>query len=184
MKRRRGPALVLTLALAGAASTAAASGLPPETQQALARVPPALDGAEAALPRCPDPRIAARTRAAIAAARGYLAVVEHGKPGAIVQLNVTMDLIRRNLADCVGLTGAVAAYQAKCHGPVRLGMTEAEVRQTAWCRPSKVETTERQGKVMTEWVYPQPKKTGWTKAPIGYLYFTDGRLTRIKQTTR
>ncbi|MGH7092707.1 MAG: hypothetical protein ACREFB_04145 [Stellaceae bacterium] len=149
----------------------------------MSKVPAVLDAAEAALPQCREPQIELRAHAAIAAARTYLGLVEHGEPGMIVALNSKMDLIRSALETCLQLKKITDKYHAECQGDVALGMTEAEVRRTAWCAPTRIMTTETPGSQRAEWIYTAEPQTRWIDRPIGFLYFTDGRLTSIERST-
>jgi len=173
----------LACVLACAACAAPKPVLPPAAQQAADRVPAALDAAEAALPQCHEPQIALRAHAAIAAARTYLSLVETGDPGMIVALNSKMDLVRSALETCLQIKEIADKYHAKCQGDVALGMTEAEVRRTAWCAPTKIVTTVTQRSQRAEWIYAADAQTRWIGRPVGFLYFTDGRLTSIQRST-
>ncbi|HVC53246.1 MAG TPA: hypothetical protein VND87_14600 [Stellaceae bacterium] len=173
----------LACVLACAACAAPKPALPPAAQQAADRVPAALDAAEAALRQCHEPQIELRAQTAIAAARTYLSLAETGDPGMIVALNSKMDLIRSALETCLQFKKIADTYHANCRGDVSLGMTEAEVRRTAWCAPTKIVTTETQRSQRAEWIYTADAQTQWIGRPVGFLYFTDGRLTSIERST-
>jgi len=175
----------MRLQLAGLAlilAAAGASAAPSDTEIALNNVPAALDGAETALAECPQPEIKIRTQAAINAARQYV-IVARTNPGAMLVLNSKMQLINEALQTCLSLKHIADDYHAKCQGEVGLGMTREQVRQTAWCAPTKIVTTETTGHMREEWIYTSDQHQTWIGRPVGFLYFSDGRLTSIQRNT-
>jgi len=169
----------LLLAAAGARIAGAdQTGVPATT---LAPVAAALDGAESAAASCPQPVARIRVRRAIFDAREMLQVAR-SNPNAILALNEKMEMLRRGLKVCVKLKDIAAQYHAKCQGDVRLGMTEDEVRQTAWCEPVKIMRTDAQGHRREEWIYTAETQMVWLGRPEGFLYFTDGKLTSIERS--
>jgi hypothetical protein len=60
-------------------------------------------------------------------------------------------------------------------------MTREQVRQTAWCEPSKMMRTDTQDHSREEWIFTADKYTVWVGRPEGFLYFTDGKLTSIER---
>jgi len=151
-----------------------------ETAAALSRVPAALDGAEAAFASCPQPETAIRGRKAVLDARAFLAAARTN-PGVMLILNEKMELIRSVLETCVQFKKIAEEYRSKCQGEVRLGMSAAQVRQSLWCQPTKIMTTETPGHRREEWIYTANPRAAWLGRPEGFLYFTDGKLTSIER---
>jgi hypothetical protein len=175
----------MRLRLAGFAlvlAAAGASAAPSDTEVTLSNVPAALDGAEVALGACPQPEIRVRTQAAIKAAREYL-IVARTNPGAMLVLNSKMQLINEALQTCLSLKKIADDYHAKCQGDVSLGMTKEQVRQTGWCAPTKIVVTETTGHMHEEWIYTSDRHQSWIGRPVGFLHFSDGRLTSIQRST-
>jgi hypothetical protein len=82
---------------------------------------------------------------------------------------------------CLSAIEDIEDHNKTCRGSVRIGMTEAEIRVTAWCRPTKVNRDISAGHVREQWVYnPQIEARG-LDLPRGYLYLTDGILTAIQE---
>jgi|SRR5581483_4029122 len=164
----------------------AAAGAPAEADQAggaaaaLAPVAAALDGAETAAASCPQPDAQLRVRHAIFDAREMLQVARKS-PGAILALEEKMETLRRALAQCLTFKQLAEGLHGKCQGEVKLGMTREEVRQTAWCEPTKIMRTDTQGHSREEWIYTVTKPTAWLGRPEGFLYFTDGKLSSIER---
>lgn len=171
--------ILLLLAAARAPAAADQTGVAPAT---LAPVAAALDGAEKAADACPQPDAQLRARHAIFNAREMLQVAR-SSPEAILALEEKMDTLRRALAVCLDFKRFAEEYRAKCRGDVRLGMTREQVRQTAWCEPTKVMRTDTQDHSREEWIYTVRKNTTWIDRPEGFLYFTDGKLTSIERAT-
>ncbi|HEX3884615.1 MAG TPA: hypothetical protein VHW66_18325 [Stellaceae bacterium] len=149
---------------------------------ALARVPAALDGAETAIAACPQPIAAMRARKALFDARAMLTVAR-SSPDAMVALNQKMEFLRETLETCLAAKRIGEQYHARCQGDVRLGMSAAEVRQTTWCEPVKVMVTETADHRREEWIYTNDSKIAFIGRPLGFLYFTDGKLTSIERDT-
>ena len=170
-------ALILAAAAPARADQAAA-----DAAAALARVPAALDGAEAAIATCPQPVAAIRARKALFDARAMLNIA-HSSPDAIIALNQKMEFLRQTLETCLAAKRIAEQYHARCQGDVRLGMNAAEVRQTAWCEPVKIMVTESEGHRREEWIYTSDTKIAFIGRPMGFLYFTDGKLTSIERDT-
>jgi hypothetical protein len=174
---RVGLAVILLLLAAGAPVVADPAG---DTAAALSPVAAALDGAEKAVEACPQPRAQARARLAIFNARQMLQIAR-SNPHAVVALDEKMETLREALAECLSFKQLVEQYHAKCQGDVRLGMTREEVRQTAWCEPTKIMRTDTQDHTREEWIYAVRNGTTWLGRPEGFLYFTDGKLTSIER---
>ncbi len=173
-------AVILLLLAAGAPAEAGQSG---EAAAALAPVAAALDGAEAAVAACPQPRAQLRARHALFDAREMMQVAR-GSPNAMLALNEKMETLRQALSVCLQLKQIAGDYRAKCQGDVRLGMTRDEVHRTAWCEPTKVMRTDTQGHSREEWIYTADKYTVWAGRPEGFLYFTDGKLSSIERSVQ
>jgi hypothetical protein len=163
-----------------AAGAPAEAGQPGDAAAALAPVAAALDGAEKAAASCPQPEAELRARQAIFNAREMLQVAR-SSPDAILALEEKMDTLRRALEVCVSFKRLAEQFHAKCQGDVRLGMTQEQVRKTAWCEPTKVMRTDTQDHRREEWIYTVRKHTTWFDRPEGFLYFTDGKLTSVER---
>jgi hypothetical protein len=164
-----------------AAGAPAAADQADDAAPALAPVAAALDGAQAAVTACPQPRAQLRARRAIFDARQMLQVARNS-PNAILALNEKMETLRQALAECLSFKRLAEEYHTKCQGDVQLGMTREEVRQTAWCEPTKIMRTDTQGHSREEWIYAVRNGTTWLGRPEGFLYFTDGKLTSIERS--
>lgn len=93
---------------------------------------------------------------------------------------IALDALRREYPDKIGgteklfdtLTKAQALEKRaeRSKRGVTIGMTQAEVLESSWGKPSNVNRTIRASGVTEQWVYPGGS----------YLYFTDGKLDTIQ----
>lgn len=175
--------LAVVLMLAAAGAPAAAAGQNDAAAAQFAAIAAALDGADQAAASCPQPDARLRMHRAIFDAREMLQIAR-SSPNAVLALQEKMETLRQALGICVSFKTMAEQYRAKCQGEVRLGMTREEVRQTAWCEPTKIMRTDTTDHSREEWIYTLTKPTVWLGRPEGYLYFTDGKLTSIERAVQ
>ena len=97
------------------------------------------------------------------------------------QIKSTFESIGTEFQECMRFQREAAEHRDKCHGDVRLGMTQSDVLHSYWCLPNGgINTTETHGRTQEQWVYRGYSIHG-ISAPSGYLYFTNGRLTAIQR---
>jgi len=154
--------------------------LPAQTVAALDTVPPALDAAEAAIKTCSAPGIVLHAQMAIQAAHLQLHDAYRGDQAALIALKTNLELIRSSVETCNDIARAVV----RCRGDVRLGMTKAEVKETAWCEPSRIVQTEAAAGHRERWIYSKDRRAPGLDRPVGSLEFTGDRLTSIRRRSQ
>jgi hypothetical protein len=60
-------------------------------------------------------------------------------------------------------------------------MTAEDVRRSAWCEPTHINTTITAGHRQEQWVYDLRTVIIGDFQPRGYLYLTDGIVTAIQE---
>jgi pyruvate/2-oxoglutarate dehydrogenase complex dihydrolipoamide acyltransferase (E2) component len=95
-----------------------------------------------------------------------------------------MNMITKQLNECASLAQSVKSQNERCRGGVRIGMTSEEIRRSAWCEPTHINTTITAGHRQEQWVYEPSVKIIGDFQPRGYLYLTDDVLTAIQEQER
>ena len=95
----------------------------------------------------------------------------------ISPITPVLQSITREIQSCTKVMSENSARHARCHTPIRIGMTTSEVLASDWCEPSQVKTTITGAHRYEQWIYEGARKSNEHE---GYLYFTDGFLTVIQ----
>jgi hypothetical protein len=138
--------------------------------------------AEAAAPKCSDRFVrlqiendAANLRVLLQSARFHQN--DAAAAASIYSLNPMLESLVRDLQSCLKVDNENAAIHARCHGPLRIGMTASEVLKSEWCEPSHINTTKTAGRIYEQWIYEGARISNEHE---GYLYLEDGILTAIQ----
>ena len=93
-------------------------------------------------------------------------------------------LVRADGRSSVETCDDIARAAIRCRGDVRLGMTKAEVKETAWCEPSRIVRTETAAGQREQWIYSKDRLAPGLDRPVGSLEFTGDRLTSIRRRSQ